>query len=575
MSSSSSLSRTRSSFSTTRASYEHEPLDRTRDSFRLIQILPERSADNLLQLSLWHDNVSSASYRCLSYRWGDEARRHTLLINGLLFNVGDNLYSFLEEAYSSKNTSSTGIGSSFWIDFICINQYCVQERGHQVQHMGSIYTKAQEVLIWLGLEKTPAPSLCDWVNAKEWSECPGNLRQQWDIIRFNPYWYRAWIVQEILLAKCIKVVLPGLTLDYYRLGRAITRSADLSQLEEDSAAQLWSFWFERWGNPHSRHTSDPVTLNYIKHERDRDGFWNLIQMHKRAKCKDERDRIYSLLGLISDHNFKVDYNETTADLFWRVGEHFDAWEAPELVDILRVALLGNESSNNSVGRSYSHGISPWLLIDSLKTRPDFHVRIPIRRASPTTSLFGRFTRQTRCKFKDCRRAPPLRCTHNDILLCTNARSSGPTEHGCIHGLVYPVDKPPSEPFKIRMEAHHGKDLACATLPPTALQVLDDGTNTWFGVSTWSSLQKALDKKDLDRTDRVKLQVPAKYAIWIWFGIHPDQLKSALVEHHPELPSALHALPSGTRVTRNSIEVPLSSLGMDGEVYTTRNGIFDV
>jgi hypothetical protein len=442
--------------------------------------------------------------------------------------------------------------------------------------MGSIYTNAREVLIWLGHQKTYARSLCDWVNAKEWSECPRHLLQQWDAIRFNPYWYRAWIVQEVLLAKCITVVLPGLSLDYHRLGRAMTKSADLTRLEEDSAAQLWSFWYERWGNPHRRHTSDPVTLNWIKHQRDRDGFWDLIQMHKKAKCKDERDRIYSLLGLISDdHNFKVDYNETTADLFWRVGEHFDAWEAPELVDILRVALLGSESSNNSFGKSYSHGISPWLLIDSLRSRPDFHVRIPIRRAVPTTSWFCRLTRQTRCKFKDCRRAPTLKCTRNDILLCTNALSSGPTQHGCIHGLAYPTDKPAAEPFKIRMEAHHGEALACAILPPTALQVLDGGTNTWVGVSTWSSLQKALDKKDLDRTDRVKLQVPAKYAIWIWFGVHPDQLHSALVEHHPELPSAHHALPSGTRVTRNSIEVPLSSLGVEGEVYTSLNGIFDV
>jgi hypothetical protein len=574
MSSSGSLSQTGSNSSTTRATYEHEPLDRTKDSFRLIKILPDRSEDGLLQLSLWHDIVSSASYRCLSYRWGNQARRHAILINGESFSVSDNLYSFLEEAHSWNHSSSTVPSGAFWIDSISINQQCVQERGHQVQHMGSIYKNAKEVLIWLGPVKISADSLCDWIQAENWSECPASLHQQWDRIRFNPYWSRAWIVQEVLLARCITVVLPGARLDYHLLGRAITRSADLTRLEEDAGAQLWSFWYERWNEPRP-HIGEPVTAEWIRHQRDRDGFWDLIQMHKKAKCADERDRIYSLLGLISgDHEFKVDYSEPTADLFWRAGEHFDAWEAPELVDILRVALLGNESRKSSIGK-VNHGISPWVLIESLKNRPNFHVRVPIRRACPTTSLFCRVTRQTRCKFKDCRRAPSLRCTRNDILLCTNARSSGPTEHGCIHGLAYPTDKPAAEPFKIKMEAHHGKTLAHTILPPTALQVLDAGTNTWVGVSTWSSLRKALDRKDLDRTDQVKLLVPAKYAIWIWFGVHPDQLDSALGEHHPELPSAHHALPAGTKVTRNSIEVPLRNVGMNGEGIAARKGIFDV
>jgi hypothetical protein len=568
MSASSSLYRSGSSGST-RAQYEHGPLDRTTDSFRLIKVLPERSEDGLLRISLWYDNVSSASYRCLSYRWGDQTRRRTVLINGLSFSVGENLHDFLEEAHS------WGHNGALWIDSICINQQCTPERGHQVQHMGSIYIDAEEVLIWLGSE-TLARSLSDWVQAEIWSECPDSLRQQWDLIRFNPYWSRAWIVQEVLLARSITVVMPGVRLDYNLLGRAITRSADLTRLDEDAGAQLWSFWYER-RKKSRRPTSEPVTVDWIRHQRDGVGFWDLIQMHKKAKCTDERDRIYSLLGLISgDHEFRVDYNEPTADLFWRAGEHFDAWEAPELVDILRVALLSNDAQNKSAGKAKNRGISPWILIESLKQRSDFQVRIPIRRASPTTSMFCRVTKQPRCGFKECRRAQTgLRCTRNDMFLCTNAPSNGPTEHGCIHALACPTDTPAAEPFEIKMEAHHGKTLAHTVLPATALQVLDTGTNMWVGVSTWSSLRRALDKKNLDRSDLVKLQVPAKYAIWIWFGIHPDQLDSELVEHHPELPSAHHALPSGTKVTRNSIEVPSGSTGANGEVHTAREGIFDI
>jgi hypothetical protein len=38
----------------------------------------------------------------------------------------------------------------FWIDALCIDQCSILERNHQVAQMCSIYTKAQEVIAWLG-----------------------------------------------------------------------------------------------------------------------------------------------------------------------------------------------------------------------------------------------------------------------------------------------------------------------------------------------------------------------------------------------------------------------------------------
>jgi hypothetical protein len=537
--------RTASDASTLRTAFTHDALDKATDSFRLIKVLPSRSDDGLLQLSLWHDNVSTASYRCLSYRWGEKQERHAILINGKSFLVGDNLYYFLEEISRSRAQPD----GALWIDSVSINQDCNEERGHQVQQMGKIYTNAQEVLLWLGRDIPSAFALCEWLKAQPVNRCPDHLSETWDRIRFNPYWYRAWIVQEVLLAKCINVILPGATLDYNVLGRAITSFSDLERFEEESAAQLWTFWDDRWGKPHPR-SSQPTTIDWIRHERDRDEFWRLIYMHRKSKCENKRDRVYSLLGLISgNHGFKVDYDESEADLFWRAGEHFDAWEAPEFVDILRVALLDSEPSNDSNRRIKSRSVSPSKLNESLKRRPDFQVRIPIRHATPTSSFRCTVFKKARCKFKDCRRATLLSCTRNDILLCTNARSDDPTEHGCIHGLASPLDTPAAEPFEIILEAHHGQKRTHAVLPAESLEVLDVGTGTWFGVSTWSSLRKALDKNDLDRADRVKLLVPARYAVWIWFGVHPDQLDSAVSEHRPELPSAHHALPPGTILLR--------------------------
>ncbi|KAH3960417.1 hypothetical protein HBH64_207350 [Parastagonospora nodorum] len=554
-----------------RRSFKHEELNRTSRSFRLIKVQPDRSKEGHLQLSLWHDEVDSASYRCLSYRWGNQAQRYEILINGKLFRVGNNLHAFLEEVYAPNSRADASLTEALWIDSICIDQDSLEERSHQVQQMGDIYIKAKEVYIWLGQNHESGHELHEWLKSEKWEECPTGLREQWNRIRFDPYWYRAWIVQEVLLAKDLKVVLPNVAIDYRLLGRAVARTTDLEHLDQESAAQLWVFWLDQWGKSHQ----EVATVDWLRHERSRHDFWDLVHMHKRAECADERDRIYSLLGLISgNHTFQVDYGESTADLFWRVGEYFDAWQSPELVDILRIALLGTHSSGKGV-KPQSHGISPWILADALKSRPNCQVRIPVRRARSTTSLTSRFTRRTKCQFKDCRRAPALRCTRNDILICTNARANGPTEHGCLHALASPLDQPAAEPFEIKLEAHHGATVARTTLPSTALQFCDPGTDSWVGISTWSSLRKALDHKDLDRADRVKLQVPAEYAIWIWFGIHPDQLAGARDQHYPELPSAHHALPPGTKITNGSIEVPSAANDVKGDARTLKEGIFGI
>ena len=43
------------------------------------------------------------------------------------------------------------LGSFYWCNALCINQNDDQEKGHQVNQMGQIYSEAQKVLVWLGV----------------------------------------------------------------------------------------------------------------------------------------------------------------------------------------------------------------------------------------------------------------------------------------------------------------------------------------------------------------------------------------------------------------------------------------
>lgn len=342
-------------------------------------------------------------------------------------------------------------------------------------------------------------------------------------------------MQEILLARQVAIVLPGNKIvDWRVLGYAITNSSTFDQCYQDVASQLYGFWRDRKGLEQARSRRHVHTMD-VAH----DAFWHLIHMHRNAQCTDKRDRVYSLLGLVpGGRNFTVDYNESEAELFWRAGEHFEAWNTPELVDILRIALLPSQDGDlRARSQADSTGVSPWPLIEALSGKPDLQVRIPVRHVWSTASFARRIIKSVKCKFEDCYDAPRIPCAHSDLLLCTNEQSFPPSEHGCVHAIAHPLDKPAAERFELHLVAHHRSSTVSTVLPPTALQVLDEGTDAWVSVLTWSSLRKALRRSDLDRANYVKLLVPAKYAVWIWFGVHPSHLEHAWIDHATELPSA--------------------------------------
>jgi hypothetical protein len=517
--------------------FTYRPLDLASDSLRLVRVLPARSADGCLQLELWH-SVMPAKYHCVSYQWGSAVRQHRILINGCNFAVGDNLHDFLQEVHG---WATHGFAEPLWIDAICIDQSCNRERGHQVQRMGCIYSCAQEVFVWLGDHGELAEAFYEWLAMAREEECPAHLRDQWNRIRFNTYWQRAWIKQEILLARRVTVVLRGAKMEWTVLGGAIARSGSLNQLENEHAAHLWTFWGERWLSRHGHNRT------VASSREDLFSFWSLMHTHRTADCTDRRDRVYSLLGLINEkHDFTVDYEESTADLFWRVSAHFEVGDSPELVDILKAALLDNELTKDDHS---TPPLNPWALVQSLLRTSDLHIRVPIRSASPATSLARRFRRTAKCKSSTCTLAPRLQCAHNDLLLCTNAPSDF-THHGCIHAIAHPL----AEAYQLRITAHHGCQTATATLASTALQVWDVGTQSWVGVPTWTALQRALSDPALDRADAVKLSVPAGYALMMWFGVHPGQLDEAFVRDAGVCAPCL-ALPAGTRVRAGAVELP--------------------
>jgi hypothetical protein len=86
-------------------------------------------------------------YNALSYTWGDPTAVQTILCEGKVLRVTQNLHEALTE-YQKRGESAP-----LWADAICINQSDVTEKTEQVRLMRHVYIQADMVIIWLGQEQ--------------------------------------------------------------------------------------------------------------------------------------------------------------------------------------------------------------------------------------------------------------------------------------------------------------------------------------------------------------------------------------------------------------------------------------
>jgi hypothetical protein len=198
---------------TDEASYfKHAPLDLTGNEMRVLEILPPRANICLVECTIRHVTFKDR-YNCLSYTWGSESANCVLKINGGFFRVRRNLRDFLCEARRQR------LSAALWIDAICINQQDTLERTHQVKLMGQIYRGASQVLIWLG---TPArtdpikPLLAQRQHMMSGGN-PQRLRRLLDLINAFDYWSRVWVIQEVLLARTIKILVGAFSFPFQDL----------------------------------------------------------------------------------------------------------------------------------------------------------------------------------------------------------------------------------------------------------------------------------------------------------------------------------------------------------------------
>ncbi|KAF1830283.1 hypothetical protein BDW02DRAFT_507917, partial [Decorospora gaudefroyi] len=258
--------------------FQHQPLDRTQPSIRLLEIKPRL----------------------------DPNTSKTVLLNGKPFVVWRNLFNFLDLA-STHHWSGLSTPCRYWVDALCIDQSSILERNHQVAQMGKIFAGAQRVHVWLG-QVPSADTECvrsffeDPVDKISFSDWSFTIRRNMHVIEcnifHNEYWSRAWVTQEILLARDVVIVCGT---HHIKMLRLVERARYFVLNWFDTAFQLLAIP----ENDHSQTAGLPLIT--------------LLSYFRLKKCKIAHDRVYSLLSLCNGPDVvSVDYNVRCCDLAYQI-----------------------------------------------------------------------------------------------------------------------------------------------------------------------------------------------------------------------------------------------------------------
>lgn len=297
--------------------HEHVPLDQSTRQIRLLRFVDSDADTAPIRCRLDAYNLDHCPpFVALSYTWGDVYPTRDMILNGEVFPLRQNLHSALSVLREDTLKQGSCSDDLFWIDAICINQQDDTERSHQVNMMGTIYSEARFVLVWLGpggvdsdraLNRIAAYAIPPWVtrlHEGDLGHVKGyNRYTAQSGIESSAYWERMWVIQEFTLAKDIILLKGRSKLSWHELVKWTIGEFVLSPM----GYLVHGRTRREQGNAYAI----PETLDL------------LIRVFEKSRCSDVRDKVYALLSLVQarsgdSKSLYPDYTVSPRELYYRV-----------------------------------------------------------------------------------------------------------------------------------------------------------------------------------------------------------------------------------------------------------------
>ncbi|OTA68540.1 HET-domain-containing protein [Hypoxylon sp. EC38] len=330
------------------------------NQFRILTLFPG-SGEQRLECILEHGDIDqSPSYEAISYVWGDPLDKVDITCNGKTLAITAGLEVVLRHFRSPTEKKI------LWADAVCINQNDNDERGRQVRRMKDIYSKASQVLIWLGEECDDSnigiAAASDIAHAchqytsdggslrtisfyeESTQKLFGKFRDSSQFPRLSAFakiirrlWFtRVWVVQELALATQATVFCGTSSISWTDLMAAITAQDHLNLWLSDHERNAYVFILERARQEWSagvRHSLLSVLFRY-----------------RILDASDPRDKIFGLNALTKTEVLGVEALQPNYDV-----------DTTKLYTDVAKEILKNSTDLNllSVPRRFS-GVGPTL-----------------------------------------------------------------------------------------------------------------------------------------------------------------------------------------------------------------------
>ncbi|PMD30282.1 HET-domain-containing protein [Hyaloscypha variabilis F] len=202
--------------------YEYIPITEP-DGIRLIVLQPSSERAAAVHCSIIHTTLRHAReeifehYTALSYVWGDTNDTTFISVEGHRLQVTKNLECALRYLRDEKRVLHV------WADGVCINQQDNDEKGKQVQQMGEIYEIAHHTVIFLGeCDAATKAVLIEMLACHENGIAYPKAEEGRLILKrilARPWFYRIWILQELVMSHDPRLQLGNIRFPWRTLSR--------------------------------------------------------------------------------------------------------------------------------------------------------------------------------------------------------------------------------------------------------------------------------------------------------------------------------------------------------------------
>ncbi|KAF1990199.1 HET-domain-containing protein [Aulographum hederae CBS 113979] len=285
----------------------YSPLGDT--EIRLLKFSSSDASGDVLDIELIHLPLLSAGargYAALSYTWGLEPPDVNLRLNKTDFKVRPSLERIL------RRICRLGY-DLLWVDAICINQNDRAECSAQVLRMSGIFATARPVLVPFNMAEEHTNRLIHITSliniaikpekqGEQVAELSRDGQYQTAVQAFcaQQYWKRMWIIQEFVVGHPVIFLLGAQAVHAEKIMVMMRIFHEQLDAPENKPLETVFRFRERW-----------------QKERKQIFLLDALCDTKNSLCSNRHDRVFALLGLVSDgldFVFETNYSATLDEL---------------------------------------------------------------------------------------------------------------------------------------------------------------------------------------------------------------------------------------------------------------------